>query len=334
MRYLILILIAFLLFFSKKYNNKKMLYLSAIILIFYSAFRAYIPGATVGNDYNNYRIWYNDMSFASVFTINNFLFNVLFYTIKVVFNNYDVFIFISSFFLICSVYYFSIKLTEDDRYALAVFVFLSFGIYDLSMSAIRQWIAGSIFLISLKQLKDKNLKNYIILIIIAALFHNSAIILLLVYPAINCELEYKKKLFLELIITILIYLGLYFKLDIYMISLIDKTYLLKYLNTKDGALYANYTVFIISTFCFLLMIIQNKTYKEKIKNYHFDFNYIVLLIIASLLATKSALACRFQQYFMPALMLVIPGIIKTFDGILKKIIYVAAILFLLLIYIL
>lgn len=329
-----LLFIMFLLFFSKKYNDKRMLYFSAVLLVLYSTFRIYIPGAVVGNDYSNYKIWYNDMSLASVFKINNFLFNVLVYTIKIVFNNYDVFIFVSSLLLITSVYYFSINLTEDNRCYFAIFTFLSFGIYDLSMSAIRQWLAGSIFLISLKQLKDKNLKNYIILILIASLFHNSAIILLFVYPAINCKIEYKKKILIFLVTTILIYFGLYFKLDIYMISLIDKTYLLKYLNTMDGALYANYTVFIISMFCFLLMVINNRKYKERIKNYNFDFNYIVLLIIVSLLATKSALACRFQQYFMPALMTTIPGIINTYDGFFKKVVYVSAIILLLLIYIL
>lgn len=334
MRYLLIFVIAFLLFISKKYHDKRILYFSAIVLILYSTFRAYIPGAIVGNDYNSYNIWYNDISIKSALSLNNFLFNLLMITTKILFNNYDVFIFASSLLLIISVYYFSIKVIDDDRYDMAIFVFLSFGIYDLSMSAIRQWFAGSLFLISIKFIKERNFKKYAIFMIIASLFHNSAIVLLLVYPFINCNIDFRKKIKIMGFVTILMYCCLYFKLDIYIVSLIDKTYLIKYLNTKDGTLYANFTVFIISMLCFLIMIIQKNAYKKQIKNYNIDYNFMLLLVIISLMATRSALACRFQQYFMPALMMSIPGIIKTFDGVIKKIVFSCAIVFLMLIYIL
>lgn len=334
MRYLMIIIIALLLFFSKKYKDKRVLYFSATILILYSTFRQYIPGAVVGNDYISYQTWYNDININSLFTINNFLFNLLLFLVKILFNNYEVAVFLETTLLIFSVYYFSIKITDDERYAFAIFIFLSFGIYDLSMSAIRQWIAASIFLISFEQIIKKNFKKYLIMILIASLFHNSAIGLLIVYPIINFNMDLKKKIKIETILTIIIYISLSFKLDVYLISIIDKTYLLKYINTKDGALYANYTVFIISLLCFAMMILQRKKYKEMIKNYKIDYNYVMLLIIISLLATKSALACRFQQYFMPSLMLAIPGIVNTFEGKKKTFFFVGAIICLMLIYIL
>ena len=209
MRYLLIFVIAFLLFISKKYHDKRILYFSAIVLILYSTFRAYIPGAIVGNDYNSYNIWYNDISIKSALSLNNFLFNLLMITTKILFNNYDVFIFASSLLLIISVYYFSIKVIDDDRYDMAIFVFLSFGIYDLSMSAIRQWFAGSLFLISIKFIKERNFKKYAIFMIIASLFHNSAIVLLLVYPFINCNIDFRKKIKIMGFVTILMYCCLY-----------------------------------------------------------------------------------------------------------------------------
>lgn len=333
MRYLMIAIIAFLLFLSREYKNKKLLYFSAIILILYSAFRVYIPGAVVGNDYISYHTWYNDLSVNSLLTINNFLFNLFLFLVKIFFNNYEVAVFLECVLLIFSVYYFSIKITNDNRYTFAIFVFLSFGIYDLSMSAIRQWVAGSIFLIAFEQIIKKDFKKYFIMILIASLFHNSAIGLLIVYPVVNLNIDLKKKIILEFLLTFLIYISLSFKLDVYLISLIDKTYLLKYLNTKDGALYANYTVFIISSFCFIMMYLQRKKYKENVQNYKVDYNYIMLLIITSLLATKSALACRFQQYFMPSLMLAIPGIVNTFEGKKKIFFYVSAVICLMLVYI-
>ena len=76
-----------------------------------------------------------------------------------------------------------------------------------------------------------------------------------------------------------------------------------------------------------------KKYKENVQNYKVDYNYIMLLVITSLLATKSALACRFQQYFMPSLMLAIPGIVNTFEGKKKIFFYVSAVICLMLVYI-
>lgn len=336
MRYLLLILISILLILSTKDNKNKNKYilLSAVILIVYTTFRANIPGAIIGNDYNSYFDWFNRIGNINIFNLNNFLFNLLLLIVKVTTNNYHVLLLIISSLLVFSIYRFSFDNTKANNYVWSIFIFIAFGMYDLSVSAMRQWIACSIFLLSFKFISNKDLKRYIILILIASLFHNSAIILLPTYFIININLSKKKKLLFAFILTFVLTIMLQFDLDLLFISIIDKTYLIKYTSAIKNGLVSNYTVFIISFSCFFTMILFWNKYIRNSKNPDVDFNYLLLLVSISFLATKSALCCRFLQYFMPALMLAIPGIIQIFNGKMRKFLTFLAILLLSLIYIL
>lgn len=335
MRYLMLIIISLLLFFSTKHekNQKRYIILSAVLLIIYSAFRAYIGGnVVVGNDYYSYQKWFNNIHNINIFNFNNFSFNILFYLIKTLTNSYTVFIFLSSLLFIYAAYRFSMEHTTKNDYAWAVFIFISFGIYELGMSAIRQWMAGSIFLLSLKYIKKHDFIKYALMILLASTFHNSALILIFVYPFINIKLSLKNKVLFTTVGTMLLSFAVRYKLDLFLISLIDSTYLIKYQEVSKELL-SNYTVFIISSSCFLAIALFLKRYKQYSENWNFEICYLIMLISISFLATKSALCGRFLQYFFPALMLVIPGIINMFDGKFKKFLSVCAVIVLSLIFI-
>lgn len=68
---------------------------------------------------------------------------------------------------------------------LMLFLFVTSNNYFLWMNAIRQIIAFGLFLLALRQADTKHLLNFIILIIVASLFHKSAIILIGTYPLIT-----------------------------------------------------------------------------------------------------------------------------------------------------
>ena len=334
MRYIMLLIVSLLLILSCKDKKRKKLYiiLSGVFLVVYSTFRAYIGGnVVVGNDYHSYQTWFNSIQHINIMRFNNFAFNIFMYIIKSLTNSYLLFIFLSSLLFIYSAYRFSLDNTKDNNYVWALYIFISFGIYELGMSAIRQWMAGALFLLAFKYIREHKFIKYALMIFLASMFHNSALILIFVYPFINIKLSLKTKTIITAIGTILLTIALKYNLDLFFISLIDPTYLLKYQEVSKELL-SNYTVFIISMSCFLAVILFLNVYKKKAKDFNIEISYLIMLVALSFLATKSALCCRFLQYFMPALMLVIPGIINVFNSNFKKIVSVCAVIVLLLIF--
>lgn len=344
MKYLMLFIIVLFLaasYYSYYKKNMKMYYVflisSALLLVLYSGFRAYIGGNVyVGNDYESYGKWFDSIQNINILKPSDFLFNLLMLIVKVCTNSYLVFIFISAILLIASVYYFSIFNTNSDKspsYVWAIYTFLTFGIYELSMSSIRQWMAGSVFLFAFRFIKEKKFWHYFILILIASLFHSSALFLIVIYPFVNIKLDMKKKIIYLSIFTVILSLVAYFKLDYRIISFFDKSLIFKYPIELQNSLHSNYTVFIISMCCLLCIMYFMDSYKKIDNNYNINICYLLLLVSVSFIATKSSLFCRLLQYFLPAMMLIIPSIINIFEKKLKLLAKFGAAIVLFLIYI-
>jgi len=330
-----LLIISLLLFLSCYDKKHKKIYIisSCVLLILYSTFRAFLGGdVIVGNDYYSYQKWFNSIQRINIMKVTDFAFNILMYIISVTTKSYLLFIGITSSLFIYSIYRFSIDNTDNDNYVWAIFIFISFGIYELGMSAIRQWMAGALFLLSFKYIKEHNFFKYLFMILLASLFHSSALILILVYPFINIKLSKKIKLIITMVVTVLLTIAVKYNLDLTIISKLDPSYIYKYEKITEG-MFSNYTVFIIATCCFLAIMLFKDKYKKNAKNWNLEINYLIMLMAVSFLATKSVLCGRFLQYFLPALMLVIPGIINVFNKKFKKIVSICAILVLFLIFI-
>ncbi|MGM9877704.1 MAG: EpsG family protein [Bacilli bacterium] len=311
MRYLMLLIIMILLILSKKDTKRKKIYIfsSMIILILYSTFRNYIGfDVCVGNDYNSYVNMFNNIENSKIFN-SGFAFNMLLLILKALTNNFISVTFFTSTLLICSVYFVSTKVFDGDNdYIWSIFIFISFGIYDLSMSAIRQWIAGSLFLISFKYIKEKKLTKYILLILLASSFHTSAIFLLLVYPFVNMKCSKKKKVIITIIATMVLFVILQNRLELYIISLIDYSYYIRYINLLDLPK-SNYTCFIISLFYLMAVFYFYKKGLNKKKYINLKIDYLLMFCCLSLASTQSPFCNRFMQYFMPALMFITPDLI-------------------------
>ena len=197
MRFILLFLVVVLLLMSKNSKKISLLFVifSALLLVLFSTFRQYISnGAYVGNDYYSYNNWFNLIENLKLSVFNDFLFNLLMLIIKKCFDNFIFFLLVVAIFQIYAIYKFAFENSSDYFYC--IYVFLAFGIYDLGLSAIRQFIALSFFLLAFKQIKDRKFFKYFIYIVLASMFHSSAIILLFVYPFININIRFTEEIIL------------------------------------------------------------------------------------------------------------------------------------------
>ena len=313
MRYIILLLAIFFLILSKYSSNKYkkvFIFLSGIVLIIFASLRGYIlNGIYAGNDYESYRNWFNSVENVKLSWNNDISFNLLMLLVKRVTGSFEIFIIITSIFFVYAIYSFSIK--NSKSYIMTIFLFIAFGIYELGLSAIRQWIAGSIFLLAFKYIKDKQLLKYVLSIIIASSFHNSAIVLLIVYPFVNAKTKEKYKIIISIMIGIIFMIIIKNNSILELIYTYLPSYRYKYLNIGEE-LNSNYTVFIISTFCLFIMMLYKKLFDTKEKENRYQLNFLILLCLFAFTATLNPRFGRFLEYFMPAIPMIIPTIIDMF----------------------
>ena len=79
--------------------------------------------------------------------------------------------------------------------------FLIFGMFFMSMmNVIRQQLAACVFMVAISFIADKKLVKYLLCVLIASIFHRSAILLLVVYPVLAWKNDWFKARGLQLLL--------------------------------------------------------------------------------------------------------------------------------------
>lgn len=179
--------------------NKEVI-LILIIFSFFSGVRY-----AVGVDYLTYKYYYQTllssgeqlMRFEWLFTQISLLFSHL----NMHFASYFSFLaFIQLFFIL-----YSFK-NEKYLYPSMLFVLMTNGTYFMWMNGIRQIIAMSIFIFSIQYIKEKKIINYMLLVLLAFLFHKSALLLIPLYFVFYNNRDLFRSISLQFI---LIFIALY-----------------------------------------------------------------------------------------------------------------------------
>ena len=220
------LLICFIYRLFNKQNNKLQLIDIIIIvgLILISALRC-----NVGSDYYAYYLRYNGIlnSYSNIFEIiknsSSCLFDILcFITMKITNYRFSIFWLIATI-LYCPLVIYLRKTSKKPYLGLMIFIFS--GLFLISNNIIRQVLAMMFIFISYKYLDKKQPLKFILLIILAALFHKTALIaglLLIIARKIKPNMQNL------IILNIIGILG--FILFNPIINLIDNFIPIKYLN--------------------------------------------------------------------------------------------------------
>lgn len=103
-------------------------------------------------------------------------------------------------FLTMFFFFYSIK-RDSVSPILSILLFITLGFYFDLMNGVRQYLAVSLFMFSWQFLFDKQFVRYVVVILVAATFHSSVIMLLPVYFICNCKFD-KKVLVIIAIIAV------------------------------------------------------------------------------------------------------------------------------------
>jgi len=159
-----------------------------ILSFFVIVFTVGLRGESVGTDSENYKNFYikfidNDNGLFSVFnntySIKEPGFLIVNYISSKISNNFSVLFVIMSFLA----WIFIFNSFSENKHIFYIVIYFTFviGFYSSTMNGIRQAVSASIFLFSFKYISDYNFKKYFISILLAVIFHFSALLLIPFY---------------------------------------------------------------------------------------------------------------------------------------------------------
>ncbi len=200
--YLNLFLLLFLLA-KNNYNLKSFkiwMFISLSFLFLLLGSRYYI-----GGDYFGYMNLYNKMDYINRISYPFYQVEVLYYSIIMIFNRLGLSYYLVNFFLMfITIFFFQKYIKNFQNPFFVLLISLPILFIPISINFVRQAIAISIFLFSIKFLVTKDFKRYFFYIVLAALFHKFAIVYSIFYFAY--ETNFKKKI--KFIILALFFLSL------------------------------------------------------------------------------------------------------------------------------
>lgn len=205
--YLILVFIVVISYYIMKRNfknyKKKYCIFMGIILFLMLAFRDTSMGVDLQGLYIPYFNIIKNLSFAETiqFTQNQQT-EVLFYLLNKVISlfskNIHFYLAIMSIPYVLVVSRFIYKYSKNPL--LGYLIFLSLNYYCFSFSALRHTLAASALVFSYDYLKQKRAMPFILCVLLATLFHRTALVFLIAYPVIHFKISWKQTFIMLLIL--------------------------------------------------------------------------------------------------------------------------------------
>lgn len=186
------------------------------------------------------------------------------------------------------------KQIKSKAFAMSIYFFL---IYNLSFSIMRQCIAGAIVLFAYYLLEEKKYMYSLAFVLIAFLFHNSALGIVIVYMIIN--FLYKRNVKLLLFPAIIIFIAFFkeiFDVLVYNLHIIPVEYYVRTyskINSNDIS-GADFIIRGLFTFTPIVIIVMSRFKNDYLKKYSFSS---VVGYFLSLSAMISQYLIRLSYYF-------------------------------------
>ena len=290
--------------------------ISFTILILLAALRS----PEVGTDTANYVFGYNkiaNQNFSGIFDVVRWeegyvLLNKI---ISIIFNNEQALIIITS--LLCTGLIFLFVYKYSVNTVFSIYLYISLFYYFASFNIIRQYLAIGIILLAYKFILERKFFKYLLLILLAASFHQLALLLLPIYFLYGMKLNKRNVLLLTLGSIILIY-G--FEKIIQLAFRIFPTYQ-GYVDTnlfEGGGLLTSLISFSVLAFGLYIKITNN------IKEKEFDFLLVLVFLsfIVALLSMQASIFNRVGYYLNIFYITFIPLAVSKVREVKLKTIYV------------
>lgn len=185
---------------------------------------------------------------------------------------------------------------------LSVYIF-TVGAYISSLNIVRQYIAVGIVFFSYRYIIEKKFIRFLGLILIASLFHTSALLILPLYFILNINLNAKRMVYVLLIGFIM---SLSFN---FIFSTIQRYFYNDYTQASFGMTGGNIKTVMIALIYFILTMICKKSLINRSKYNNILINWSFLNLALSIFSLNTWIITRLMAYSSIFLVLLIPEIV-------------------------
>lgn len=204
-----------------------------------------------------------------------------------------------------TIVFFFVEIKENSEYVwLSVLFFVTIGQFYTSFNLIRQILAVAIIFAGSEYLYKKKILKYIIVILIASLFHKTALIMIPFYFILNLKFSWKK-----MVITFFGLLLIIMNFNVILVF-IQKYFYSYYKATYYGMSGYSYKNIILPCAILIFVLLHKSLLDTKNENKtNIWVNSMVFYAFFSILGMKVQLIERLAQYFAPFVLLIIPLIV-------------------------
>jgi transmembrane protein EpsG len=202
-------------------------------------------------------------------------------------------------------------------FELSVYVYITGGLYLVSMNGIRQVLAASIAFAAIRLLLEGSWKRYILVILFASLFHQTALILIPIYFLVRFK-AWSKVTIALLIFSIVFIIG-FNQLSIYLFNAIQDTQYAVYKNFQEGG--ASVIRVAVTAIPLLIAFLGREKLREINPKSDIVVNMALLGFIFMLISTQNWIFARISIYFSFYQLILISWIVKLFRVKDQKLIY-------------
>lgn len=208
-------------------------------------------------------------------------------------------------------------------FELAIFVFITSGMYITSMNGIRQFLASSIIFISSKYLFEGKWRLFIPIALVAFTIHNTALIFIPIYFLVRRR-AWTRSTFLALLFAVVIVIG-FNTFQNALFTVLEDTHYSVYSSFDEGGAH------LIRVIVYAVPLIIAFLGREKLRQINPNSDYIVNLTLLGLvfmiISTQNWIFARFAIYFGLYQVVLLTWIVKLFREKDQRFIYYAIIIF-------
>jgi len=264
--------------------------------------------AHVGYDYNLYGCWFVDIISQSVEEImyikNEKGFMIPMKLLSDVNTDYH-FMFVCIAFVLTIAIMLYIYFYSEKPY-LSVFFFLSFGLFFNSMNFMRQMVAACVIMFALQYIKKNQFMRYLALVLFAATFHISALLMIPFYFILRIKMDW-------------LTLGIYSAITVFVLmfswQIMDfvTDYVYKGYDPSRNVEMMNGTMPEYAIFFAVFFVLAFLLRSDLIKDNPFNnvlLNCLFFTVFFEIIGVKHAIISRFAVlFFIPAFVLLVPKVV-------------------------
>lgn len=296
----ILVILAIILLYNK-INTKKINVYDIILLLILILVCGLRDG--VGTDYGLYKFYYNNIDQNSRFEIG---FRFLIELANKVGISYNTFLILISAITI-TLFYIAIK-KYSSKPAASIFFFVALGYYAYSFNIIRQMLAIAITLYGINYIKEKKFLKYLVLILVASLFHSTALIMIPVYFLLKLKNNRNNNFILLFICAILPFL--YNTIFTFIVTNFEQysayATINEYTYTKPGM--GTYVIGIVNLVLFIIFAINRNKLCELENTNDIYLKMLSYSLLFTALSFVNSIAVRGGYYLSIYLIYLLPNI--------------------------